>query len=64
MGRALAHLGVGLAIGLAFGLIFTLFLQSDSILGWITEELVFPTGCALVVFTSETLTHLLPAEAA
>ena len=60
----LAHLGFAAAIGIVFGLIIALFLPPDSLLGWFVEELVFPTGCALIVFASETLVHLLPEEAA
>src|SRR3954452_291343 len=62
-GGALAHMAVGLAIGVVFGLIIAVFLPPDSALGWVTEELIFPTGCALVIFASETLTHLMPGDA-
>lgn len=57
---ALAYLGLGLLVGIIFGPLIALFLPPDSPLGWIVEELVFPTGCTLVVFASETLTQLLP----
>jgi hypothetical protein len=59
---ALAHAALGFTVGLVFGLIFLLFLQPDSFVGWTVEEIVFPTGCALVVFASETLKQLLPEE--
>jgi hypothetical protein len=61
---ALAHLGLGLAVGILFGPLIALFLTPDSLLGWMLEELVFPTGCALIIFASETLTRLLPEDAA
>lgn len=61
-GGALAHLALGLTVGVVFGLIILMFLQPDSLMGWIVEEVVFPTGCALVVFASETLKQLLPEE--
>ena len=60
---ALAHVGAGLAIGVVFGPLIALFLAPDSLVGWIVEELVFPAGCALVIFASETLTRLPPEEA-
>lgn len=59
---ALAHLALGLAVGIVFGPMIALFLRPDSLLGWIVKELVFPTGCALVVFASETLKQFLPEE--
>ncbi|MDQ6695414.1 MAG: hypothetical protein M3014_13525 [Chloroflexota bacterium] len=59
---ALAHLGLGLAVGVVFGLLIELFLKPASLLGWIVAELIFPAGCALVVFASETLKQLLPEE--
>ncbi|MEO8286830.1 MAG: hypothetical protein ABI670_10390 [Chloroflexota bacterium] len=57
---ALAHLATGAVIGVVFGLLIALFLPPDSLLNWGVEEVVFPTGCALIVFASETLTQLLP----
>ncbi len=59
---ALAHMGLGLAVGIVFGLLIALFLAPDSFLGWIVEEVVFPTGCALIVFVSDTLVQLLPED--
>jgi hypothetical protein len=59
---ALAHLSLGALVGLIFGLVIAYFLTPDSLVGWIVEELVFPTGCALIVFASETLTRLLPDD--
>lgn len=61
-GGALAHLGLGLGIGIVFGPLIALFLTPDSLLGWLLEELLFPTACALIVFASETLTRILPEE--
>jgi hypothetical protein len=63
-GGALAHLGLGAAIGVVFGLLIAAVLPPDSALGWVVEELVFPIGCALVIFASETLTRLLPEDTA
>jgi hypothetical protein len=59
---ALVHLALGAIVGVIFGLIIAFFLTPDSLVGWVVEELVFPTGCALIVFTSETLTKLLPDD--
>lgn len=56
----LAFLGAGLGIGLLFGLLIGVVLPPANLLGWAVKELVFPTGCALVIFASETLTRLLP----
>jgi hypothetical protein len=61
---ALAHLAVGAAIGVVFGLVIAIFLPPGSLLGWIVEEIVFPTGCSLVIFTSVTLAELLPDDEA
>jgi hypothetical protein len=57
---ALAHIAIGLVIGLLFGALIAAFLPPDSLLGWVAEEAVFPAGCSLIVFVSETLVHLLP----
>jgi hypothetical protein len=59
---ALAHLGLGLGVGMLFGPLIALFLTPDSLLGWLLEELLFPTACALIIFASETLTRMLPEE--
>jgi hypothetical protein len=59
---ALVHVALGAGLGLVSGLVIALLLPSDSVIGWFVEELVFPAGCALIVFASETLTRLLPAE--
>lgn len=57
---ALAHIGLGLLIGVLFGAVIAAFLPPDSLIGWVAEEAVFPAGCSLIVFVSETLVHLLP----
>ena len=57
---ALAHVGLGLVIGLLFGAVIAAFLPPDSLLGWVAEEAVFPAGCSLIVFVSETLIRFLP----
>ena len=57
---ALAYLGGGAVVGVVFGLLIAAVLPPDSLLGWGVEELVFPVGCALVIFASETMTRLLP----
>jgi hypothetical protein len=59
-GGALAHVGTGLATGVVFGLLIAAVLPPSNLLGWTVEELVFPTGCALIIYASETLTRLLP----
>lgn len=61
-GGALAHLGLGLMVGLLFGPLIAAFLPPDNIISWVAEELVFPIGCALIIYASETLAGLLPAE--
>jgi hypothetical protein len=69
---ALGHLGVGLLVGVIFGGVFlTVVVQSGptplSTPALVTKglnELLFPIGCALVVFIAEVLrTHLDPAAA-
>ena len=60
---ALAHVGLGLVIGLLFGAVIAVFLPPDSLIGWVAEEAVFPAGCSLIVFVSETLTRFLPETA-
>ena len=55
---------MGAGIGVVFGLLIAAVLPPDSPLGWAVEELVFPAGCALVIFTSETLSRLLPEDTA
>lgn len=60
---ALAYLAVGATVGVLSGPIIAAVFPPASFLDWAVEELVFPTGCALVVFASETLTQLLPEEA-
>jgi hypothetical protein len=70
---ALGHLAVGLMVGVVFGGLFlTVVVQSaptplatPALLGRGVNELLFPVGCALVVFIAEVLrTHLDPATAA
>jgi hypothetical protein len=70
---ALGHLAVGLATGVVFGGLFLTVvvqsaptpLSSPALLGRGVNELLFPVGCALVVFIAEVLrTHLDPATAA
>jgi hypothetical protein len=72
-GSALGHLAVGLMTGVVFGGVFlTVVAQSaptslptPSLLAKGLNELLFPVGCALVVFIAEVLrTHLDPATAA
>jgi hypothetical protein len=67
---ALGHLGVGLLVGVIFGGMFlTVVAQSapaplstPALLAKGVNELLFPVGCALVVFIAEVLrTHLDPA---
>jgi hypothetical protein len=69
---ALGHLAVGLLVGVVFGGVFlTVMVQSaptplstPSLLAKGVNELLFPVGCALVVFIAEVLrTHLDPATA-
>jgi hypothetical protein len=71
-GSALGHLAVGLLVGVVFGGLFlTAVVQSaptplptPSLLAKGVNELLFPVGCALVVFIAEVLrTHLDPATA-
>jgi hypothetical protein len=71
-GSALGHLAVGLMVGVVFGGMFlTVVVQSaptplstPSLLAKGVNELLFPVGCALVVFIAEVLrTHLDPAAA-
>ncbi|HEY9377640.1 MAG TPA: hypothetical protein VIQ02_11165, partial [Jiangellaceae bacterium] len=70
---ALGHLAVGLLTGVVFGGVFlTVVVQSaptplsaSSLLARGVNELLFPVGCALVVFIAEVLrTHVGPAAAA
>jgi hypothetical protein len=70
---ALGHLAVGLMVGVVFGGVFlTVVVQSaptplstPSLLARGLNELLFPVGCALVVFIAEVLrAHLDPATAA
>jgi hypothetical protein len=69
---ALGHLAVGLLVGVVFGGLFlTVVVQSaptpqstPALLAKGLNELLFPVGCALVVFIAEVLrTHLDPATA-
>ena len=71
-GSALGHLAVGLMVGVVFGGMFlTVVVQSaptplatPALLAKGLNELLFPVGCALVVFIAEVLrTHLDPATA-
>jgi D-alanyl-D-alanine carboxypeptidase len=71
-GSALGHLAVGLATGVVFGGLFLAVvvqsastpLSTPSLLARGLNELLFPVGCALVVFIAEVLrTHLDPAAA-
>ena len=71
-GSALGHLAVGLMVGVVFGGVFlTVVVQSaptplstPSLVAKGVNELLFPVGCALVVFIAEVLrTHLDPAAA-
>jgi hypothetical protein len=68
-GSALGHLAVGLLVGVVFGGVFlTVVVQSaptplatPALLAKGLNELLFPVGCALVVFIAEVLrTHLDP----
>ena len=70
---ALGHLAVGLLTGVVFGGLFLAVvvqsaptpLSTPSLLARGLNELLFPVGCALVVFIAEVLrTHLDPATAA
>jgi hypothetical protein len=69
---ALGHLAVGLMVGVVFGGLFlTVIVQSapippaaPALVAKGLNELLFPVGCALVVFIAEVLrTHLDPATA-
>ena len=71
-GSALGHLAVGLLTGVVFGGLFLTVvaqtaptpLSTPSLLARGLNELLFPVGCALVVFIAEVLrTHLDPATA-
>ena len=73
LGSALGHLAVGLLTGVVFGGVFLAVvvqsaptpLSTPSLLARGLNELLFPVGCALVVFIAEVLrTHLDPATAA
>ena len=72
-GSALGHLAVGLMTGVVFGGVFLAVvvqtaptpLSTPALLARGLNELLFPVGCALVVFIAEVLrTHLDPATAA
>jgi hypothetical protein len=69
---ALGHLAVGLLVGVVFGGVFLAVvvqsaptpLATPSLVARGLNELLFPVGCALVVFIAEVLrTHLDPATA-
>jgi hypothetical protein len=71
-GSALGHLAVGLMAGVVFGGVFLAVvvqsaatpLSTSSLVARGVNELLFPVGCALVVFIAEVLrTHLDPAAA-
>jgi hypothetical protein len=70
---ALGHLAVGLMVGVVFGGVFLAVvvqsaptaLSTPALVARGLNELLFPVGCALVVFIAEVLrTHLDPATAA
>jgi hypothetical protein len=70
---ALGHLAVGLLVGVVFGGVFLAVvvqsaptpLATSALVARGLNELLFPVGCALVVFIAEVLrTHLDPATAA
>jgi hypothetical protein len=72
-GSARGHLAVGLLVGVVFGGLFLAVvvqsapipLSTPALLAKGLNELLFPVGCALVVFITEVLrTHLDPATAA
>ena len=72
-GSALGHLAVGLLTGVVFGGVFLAVvvqsaptpLSTPSLVARGLNELLFPVGCALVVFIAEVLrTHVDPAAAA
>ena len=59
-GGLAAHLGAGLATGLVFGgAIFAFSIPAQPsvavMLSWGVNELVFPVGCALIIFVSDVL---------
>ena len=58
----LAHIGLGVLVGVIFGAIIAAFITPDDLGGWIAEELVFPAGCALIIFVSEVLVGVLNAD--
>jgi hypothetical protein len=72
-GSALGHMAVGLMVGVVFGGLFLAVviqsaptpLSTPSLVAKGLNELLFPVGCALVVFIAEVLrTHLDPPVAA
>ena len=72
-GSAVWHLAVGLLVGVVFGGLFLAVmvqsaltpLATSALLARGVNELLFPVGCALVVFIAEVLrTHLAPTTAA
>ena len=47
-------------ITIGFGALTAILLSPVSLLAWGVREIVFPAGCALIIFASETRTRLVP----
>jgi uncharacterized membrane protein YjjB (DUF3815 family) len=67
-GGLMPHIGAGLAVGALFGGLLLLMTRQSgqpmfSMFSWVVNELLFPTGCALVLFASNTLAQRLPQGA-
>jgi hypothetical protein len=58
--NAAHHLGAGLLVGLAFGGVLLMLaaaagteaLSAASLSAWVVNELLFPAGCALIIFST------------
>ncbi len=69
-GRALTHIGVGLFAGVVFGgaiLIYALQAAGSAVpvlqvVGRAANELLFPIGCALIMFLTQSFSRLLPSQ--
>jgi hypothetical protein len=59
---ALAHIGLGVLVGVVIGAVIAAFLPPDDLVGWLVEEIVFPAGCAIIIFASEVLVNVIGVE--